>query len=62
MGGWQNDRARDLHLLRGGMVGDGMTKVDLFIPYHDGSMQHDVDGGWVSYDDYKEAIIATETP
>ena len=37
---------------------------DLFSPYHDGSMQHDKDGGWVSIYDYnalsdaKDARIA----
>tara|TARA_R100000951_G_scaffold16512_1_gene13002 strand:+ start:13003 stop:13350 length:348 start_codon:yes stop_codon:yes gene_type:complete len=31
------------------------SNIDQFSPYHDGSMQFDKDGGWVSYDDYKEA-------
>ena len=34
--------------------------LDLYSPYHDGSMQHDKDGGWVSYDDYKERIEELE--
>lgn len=34
--------------------------IDLYSPYHDGSMQHDKDGGWVSYDDYKERIEELE--
>jgi len=32
-----------------------MSKVDRLSPYHDGSMQFDTDGGFVSYDDYKES-------
>ena len=34
--------------------------LDLYSPYHDGSMQHDKDGGWISYDDYKERIEELE--
>ena len=37
-----------------------MSKVDKFSPYHDGSMQFDIDGGWVSYDDYKESADRIE--
>ena len=37
-----------------------MSDIDQFSPYHDGSMQFDKDGGWVSYDDYKEAADRIE--
>ena len=36
------------------------SNIDQFSPYHDGSMQFDKDGGWVSYDDYKEAADRIE--
>ena len=33
---------------------------ELCSPYHDGSMQPDTDGGWVSLDDYKDLCDAKD--